>query len=119
MYTQLLHTPLTVAALPKRANLPGRQDMSKKFAPCIAPQMSAVRSNAATLKNAPSILTKKVSGIAATSASAKSRAVPFTSFLSIPFLCRGVTSAMLTIEKTGSIIETRVDSETSLPNASE
>ena len=118
-YTQLLHTPLTVAALPNSANLPGRQEISKKFAPCIAAQMNAVRKSDKILKKAPFIDTKIASGTAATSDMPKSIADPDTSLRNNFFLCKAVMTAMLIIEKIGKIIETRVDSDTSLPKASE
>ena len=86
MYTQLLHTPPTVAALPVAENLPGRQEMSRKFTPCIAAQISAVRSRDATAKKPPSSSTNIISGTAHTSAMAKRMAEPT---ISLPYIAAG------------------------------
>ena len=118
-YTQLLHTPLTVADLPTLENLPGRQEMSKKFTPCIDAQMNAVIKRAATRKKAPSIPRKNTSGIASASEIANRSALPETSFSRICFLYSTVTMLMLRIENMGKMIDTRVDEDTSLLNASD
>ena len=119
IYTQLLQTPLTVADLPMQANLPGKQEMSKKLTPCIAPQISAVKSKEITPNTLPSICTKKARGIAHSNAPPKRIAAPITSLLNVLRLCNAVTTEMLMIEKIGSIIDKSVDSDTSLLNASE
>ena len=68
-----------MADLPNFANLPGRQEMSRKLTPCIAPQINAVKKRDKILKKVPFIDTKIASGIADTKDNPKSIAEPDTS----------------------------------------
>ena len=59
IYIQLLHIPPTVAALPVWANLPGRQEMRRKFTPCIEAQIKEARSRDIIPDALPSVPTKR------------------------------------------------------------
>ena len=117
IYTKALVSPLTVEDLPNEANLPGTQEISRKFTPCIAAHIRTVRIRL-TIRAATFVKPIVIaSGIASTAEAPKRIAAPRISLLKSFPLCRVVVRDTLIIENIGSATATRIDSFGSLSNA--
>lgn len=115
---QALQQPPTVDVLPVPANLPGRQEISKKFTECMQALIMAARNKQITLAAVQCTSIRQAKGMHSTADMAKMIAEPEASLLNKGFLCIRRTKKTLIIEKTGRATDTRIDSSEFLPNAS-
>ena len=118
IYVQALQRPPTVEALPVPANLPGKQEISKKLQECINALMTPAKSRQITLAMVFSTLISSANGKQRAIERAKSIPEPLASLLNKGFLCIILTKNKLMIEKIGRATDTRIDSSELRLNAS-
>lgn len=118
MYVQALQKPLTVDVLPVPANLPGRQEISKKFTECMQALITPANNKQITLAAVWETLIRQAKGMHSTMDRANKIPVPRASLLNTFPLCINLMRKRLMIENIGNATDTRIDSELSLLNAS-
>ena len=109
-YVQALQKPPTVDALPVPANLPGRQEMSRKLQECIQALIMPAKSKHTTLAAVCSTLIRIEKGMQRAIDRANKIPEPRASLLNKSFLCIILTKNRLIIEKIGNATDTRIDS---------